>query len=102
VADRDLRDGAEARELTRWRFLEPQHDLLDLARTCLGEASLGRDRAKAALLEDAARCDVVAGDACVQRARRIDRQERVEGASRDPLAPVGAADPVGDFALAGA
>jgi hypothetical protein len=67
----------------------------------LSEASFSGDDAKAALLEDATRRDVVRGNACVERARRINCQERVEGYGRDPLAPVGPADPVGDLALVG-
>ena len=46
------------------------------------------------------RRDVVVSDARVEWARLINSQERLEGAGRDPLAPVGAADPVRDLALA--
>jgi hypothetical protein len=83
------------------RLLEPQHEFLDFAGTCFSEASFSGDDAKAAFLEDAARRDVVGGDACVDRARWIKSQERGEGAGRDPLARVGPADPVRDLALAG-
>src|SRR5204862_7813977 len=60
-----------------------------------------RDDTKAALLEDAVRREVVGSDTRVERARPINSQERVEGGGRDPLAPVGAADPVRDLALVG-
>src|SRR5262245_37693548 len=71
------------------RLVEPQHKFVDFTATCLGEASVGRDDTKAALLEDALRRDVVVGDACVERTRRLDGQERFEGFSRDSLPPVG-------------
>jgi hypothetical protein len=82
-------------------LLEPQHELVDFGRTRSSEASFSRNDAKAALLEDTARRDVVVSDARVKRTRRINSQERVEGAGRDPLPPVGAADPVRDLALIG-
>lgn len=75
------------RHLKRNRLLEPQHEFLDFAGTCLSEASFSRDDAKAALLEDAFARDVVAGDACVERARRITSQERGEGGGCDPVGP---------------
>src|SRR6478672_6259195 len=87
-----------------WRgpgLIESQDEFVDLAGTCLGEASIGRDDPKAALLEDAMGRDVVGRDACVERAQPLDGQERVEGAGRDPLAPVGAADPVRDLTVVG-
>src|SRR5437773_265718 len=40
-------------------------------------------------------------DAGVEGARRVNRHESIEGAGRDPLSPVGAADPVRDLALVG-
>src|SRR5437763_909669 len=83
------------------RLLEPQDVFLDFAGTSFGEASFGRDDAKAALLQHAARRDVVMGDAGVEGARRVNRQESIEGAGRDPLSPVGAADPLRDLALVG-
>ena len=55
------------------------------------------DDAKAALLEDALRRDIVVGNACVERSRRINSQERVEGAGRDPSRRAGPADPVRDL-----
>jgi hypothetical protein len=82
-------------------FREPEGELLDLARPRLGEAARSRDHTKAALLQDAPRRDVVGRDVCVERARPLDGQERGERAGRDPLAPMGAADPVGDLALVG-
>jgi hypothetical protein len=60
----------------------------------------GRDHAEAALLEDAARRNVVRRDA-LERPRPINGQERIERIGRDPFAPVGAADPVRHLALAG-
>src|ERR671919_761960 len=82
-------------------LLQPQHKFLDFGGTRLSEASFRRDDAKATLLEDAVGREVVVSDARVERARLINSQERVEGAGRDPLAPVGAADPVRDLALVG-
>jgi hypothetical protein len=61
------------------RFLEPQHEFLNFGGTCFSEASFSRDDAKAALLEDTVRRDVVVSDARVKRARLINSQERVEG-----------------------
>src|SRR5262249_61059568 len=81
--------------------IEAQDLFLDFGGTSSGEASFGADDAKAALLEDAARRDVVKGDACAERARWVNAQERLEGAGGDPLAPVGAADPVRELPLAG-
>jgi hypothetical protein len=66
--------------------LEPQYEFLDFGGTRLSETSFSRDDAKAALLEDAVRRDVVVGDARVERARPINGQERVERDGRDPLA----------------
>jgi hypothetical protein len=74
-------------------LLKPHHELLDFAGACFSEASFIRDDAKAALLEDAVRRDVVKGNACVEWARRINGQEHLEGAGCDPPAPVGPADP---------
>jgi hypothetical protein len=50
-------------------LLEPQHEFLDFGGTRLSEASFGRDDAKAALLEDTVRRDVMVSDARVERAR---------------------------------
>src|SRR5262249_21383007 len=98
---RDRTDLVGSDHLSGTRLLEPQHEFLDFAGTCLSEASVSRDDTKAALLEDALRRDVVVGDAGVERARRIDSEERLEGAVLDPLPPVGPAHPVRDLALAG-
>jgi len=56
------------------------------AGTRVSEASFSGHDTKAALLEDAARRDVVVGNPCVERPQRIDSQEGVEGAGRDPFA----------------
>jgi hypothetical protein len=69
-------------------LVKPQHEFLDFAGTCVSEPSFSGDDAKAALLEHAARRDVVVGNPSVERPRRIDSQEGVEGAGRDPFAPV--------------
>src|SRR5437763_8244879 len=52
-------------------LLEPQHEFLDLAGACFSEASFLRDDTKATLLEDVVRRDIVIGDACMERTRRI-------------------------------
>jgi hypothetical protein len=73
----EARRGSDRWQLILASLIKPQHEFPDFAGTCFSEASLSRDDAKAALLEDAVRCDVVGGKACVERARRINGQERV-------------------------
>ena len=69
------RAAAALRNLKWNGLIKPQHEFFDFAGTCFSEASLSRDDAKAALLEDAVRCDVVGGNACVERARRDHRSK---------------------------
>ena len=66
-------------------LVKAQHDFLDFAGMCLSEASISGDDAKAALLEDAPRPDVVVGNPCVERPRRIDSQEGVRAQVALPL-----------------
>jgi len=56
-------------------LLKPQHDFLDFAGTRVSEASFSGDDTKAAVLEEAARRDVVVGNPCEERPQRIDSQE---------------------------
>src|SRR5581483_876653 len=57
-------------------------------------------RAKATLLEDADRPDVVDGDPRMERTNRLEHEELRERPCRDALAPVLATNPIGDEAPA--
>jgi hypothetical protein len=77
------------------RSVESEDDLVDLLVASVCEATSISHAREAALLEDADGGDVVARRAGVERTGSLDpRQELVQRASRDPLAPVLPSDPV--------
>src|SRR5688572_19553253 len=78
---------------------EHEHDVLAFDAAQLG-LLLAQDL-EAALLEDADRADVVLGDVRVERAIALLVEEDLQRSRGDSPAPVLAADPVADLALAG-